>query len=111
MKGYLVTFYTEQNRRHQGHPLHEWLLTLAKNLNLRGATVIAAIQGVDHHGHFHSAHFFDLAEQPIQIQFALTRDEVDRLFSRLDHEEIALFYVKSEVEFGTIGTIPEENAS
>jgi len=72
MQGYQVTFLTQQNRRYQGHALGDWLVELAKELGLRGATLSTAIEGFGHTGRLHSAHFFELAEQPVEVRFALT---------------------------------------
>lgn len=104
MTGYQITFFTQQDREHHGRRMGEWLLGLAKELHLRGATLSAAIEGVDHTGRVHSAHFFELADQPLTIVFILTADEADRLFSRLEAENVRLFYVKVPVEFGTTGS-------
>lgn len=103
MKGFLVTFYTRQDQR-QGHvPLHEWLMTEAKALGIRGSTAVAAAEGYDHRGRFHSAHFFELADQPIEVQVALTPDQAEDLFDRLRQAKVEVFYVRSEVEFGRLG--------
>jgi uncharacterized protein len=103
MNGYQISFFTQQNRRHQGKPLADWLLHLARDLKLRGATIIPGTEGFGHHGRIHSAHFFELADQPLEILIAATEAEAERLFERLRAENVQLFYVKSPVEFGTIG--------
>jgi hypothetical protein len=51
----------------------------------------------------HSAHFFELADQPVEVVMAVTEDESARLFARLQAEGVHLFYVKAPVEFGEIG--------
>jgi len=104
MIGYQVTFYTQQDRRHEGKPLGDWLLRLANEMGLRGATLMAASEGIGHHHRVHSAHFFELADQPISVVMALTHEEFQRLFARLEAERLELFYVKTEVEFGVTGT-------
>lgn len=103
MQGYLITFFTELNRRHQGKQIHEWLLALAQQLHLRGVTISAASTGLDHAGHIHSASFFELADQPVKIQFVLSPQEADVLFSHIQQEQLQLFYVKVPAEFGTLG--------
>ncbi len=103
MNGYLVTFYTQLNQRYQGKQLHEWLLKLSKEMHFSGATVIHGFEGIDHKGQFHSASFFDLVDEPMQIQFALSELETEQLFDRLNHEELSIFYVKIPVEYGMIG--------
>ncbi len=103
MKGYQVSFVTVQNHRHRGKPVAEWLVQLAIELGLRGATVIPAAEGFGHHKRIHSAHFFELADQPIEVVMAVTEEECDRLFARLEAERVQVFYVKAPVEFGVLG--------
>ena len=103
MNGYQVTFFTQQDHRHKGKPMGDWLVHLARELGLRGATLVAAGEGFGHHGRIHSAHFFELTDQPLEVVMALTVEETDRLFARLNAEGVHLFYVKVAVEFGTLG--------
>jgi PII-like signaling protein len=103
MQGYQITFFTQQNHRHKGKPLADWLVHLAQEMGLRGATLIPGGEGFGHHGRIHSAHFFELADQPQEVLMAATAEETDRLFERLKTEGVQIFYVKTPVEFGTIG--------
>ena len=103
MIGYQITFFTQQNHRHKGKPVGEWLVHLAKDMGLRGATLRAGGEGFGHHRRIHSAHFFELADQPVEVVMAINQDEADRLFERLKAEGVHLFYVKTAVEFGTLG--------
>jgi uncharacterized protein len=103
MQGYQVTFFTQQDHRHKGKPVGEWLVQLAKEMGLRGATLLAGGEGFGRHGRLHSAHFFELADQPVEVTLALSEDETRRLFERIDAEGVQLFYVKTAVEFGMLG--------
>ena len=103
MKGYQISFFTVQNHRHAGQPIFHWLMHVARELKLRGATLIPASEGFGHHGRMHSAHFFELVDQPVEIVMAVTEDECDRLFTRLRDEGVHLCYVKTEAEFGMLG--------
>ena len=103
MNGYQITFFTQQDRRHHGKPLADWLLELAEEMDFRGATLIPATEGIGHHHRVHSARFFELSDQPIAVVMALTRDEADQLFERLRTEGVKVFYVKTAVEFGFFG--------
>jgi len=103
MNGFQITFYTQQNRRHRGRPLPDWLLELAAELGLRGASVFAASEGLGHHHRIHAAHFFDITDQPMSVVMALTGEECERLFARLRNEDVELFYVKAAIEFGVLG--------
>ncbi len=103
MQGFQVTFFTQQDRRIHGVPLSEWLLRAAQSLGIRGGTVIPASLGLGHHGKLHSAHFFELADQPQEVIFAVTQQEVDQLFALLMQQPGRIFYVKTPVEFGALG--------
>lgn len=103
MNGYQITFFTEQNRRHQGRPIGDWLIETAKEMRLHGATLQTAVEGFGRSGRIHSAHFFELADQPVEFVTIVTADEADRLFARLRAEQVPLFYVKTPVEFGMLG--------
>jgi len=103
MQGYQLTFFTQQDRKHLHEPLAEWIMAEAKRLGICGATLTAASQGFGHHGRLHSVHFLDLADQPIEITMAVTEEELVRLFARLREEHVHVFYVKSPIEFGTLG--------
>ena len=103
MNGYQITFFTQQNRLHNGKPVAEWLIHLAGELGLRGATLIPASEGIDHHHRIHSSHFFELSDQPLSVVMVITLEEANQLFQRLHQEEVYLFYAKIAVEYGIIG--------
>ncbi len=103
MNGYQITFFTHQDRRHNGMQISDWLHQLVQELGLRGASVHAGGESFARGGRVHSAHFFELADQPIEVLMAVTTEEATRLFDRLKKEDVHLFYVKTAVEFGVIG--------
>ncbi len=106
MKGYQITFFSVQDRRHKGKPVADWLVHLAKEMGLRGVTLIPASEGFGRHRRIHSTHFFELTDQPIEVMMAVSEEESQRLFDRLRKEDVHLFYVKSAVEFGVLGETP-----
>ena len=81
----------------------EWLMLAARDLGVRGATVVAGSEGFGQHRRIHSAHFFELADQPQEVMMAVSEDEADRLFAYLKEEAVHLFYVKTPIEFGILG--------
>ncbi len=103
MHGYQLTFFTQQSRKHNGLPLGEWLLQEARKLGIRGATLTAANQGFGHDGKLHSAHFFELSDQPIEVIMALSETDAERMFARLYEEKINVFFVKTPIEYGMSG--------
>lgn len=103
MQGYQLSFFTQQDRRHGALPLGEWLLQEARRLGIRGATLSPASQGFGHDHVLHAAHFFELADRPLQITMAVSTDEAEALLRRLAEEKLRIFYTKTPVEFGFTG--------
>ncbi|KVX69098.1 hypothetical protein WT34_24290 [Burkholderia stagnalis] len=103
MQGYQLTFYTEQNRKHGHQAVCEWLLKFAEQHGASGGTLVTGAQGFDHSGKFHSAGFFELADQPVAVTVSVEEPAYQRLMSALADEDVNLSYVKIPVEFGRIG--------
>jgi len=103
MQGFQLTFFTEEGRRHANKPVHAWLLELARSLGITGITTRVGAQGIGRDGRLHSAHFIELADQPVEVTMALSPAQCTALFHRLEAEQANLFYVKTPVEFGVVG--------
>lgn len=101
MKGFQITFFTEQNRKHGHQQLAEWLMDFARENGVTGATMTSGAESFGATGRMHSAHFFELADQPIAVTMAVDESTFNQLFNGLKKEKVSLFYVKSEVEFGS----------
>jgi len=106
MNGYQITFFTIQGHRHKGKPVGDWLVHLAQDMGLAGATLLSAGEGFGHHRRMHSARFIELTEQPQEVVMIVTTEEADRLFERLENEGIRLFYSRTPAEFGMLGDRP-----
>ncbi len=102
-KGLQLTFFTQQDRRHGSMPLGEWLIQEGRKLGVAGATLIIASEGFSQGRKLHSAHFFELADQPIEVLMALSTADAQRLFARLREENIKVFYLQTPIEFGMTG--------
>ncbi|NCT84117.1 MAG: DUF190 domain-containing protein [Comamonadaceae bacterium] len=103
MNGFQLTFFTQQGQ-HQGHQaMDRWLIELARSLGV-GATSTAGVEGVGHNGRLHSAHFIELADQPIEVTMVASQEQAERLLASVSTEVDQLFYVKVPVVFGRIGT-------
>lgn len=103
MQGFQLTFFTQQDRRHGGKPLGEWLVEEARRQGIGGATLLTGAEGFGHGGKIHSAHFFELADQPVEVTMAVSESEAERFFARLGEEGVKVFYVKAPIEYGTTG--------
>lgn len=106
MHGYQLTFFTQQDRRHRGQSLAQWLIEEARNIGISGATLIPATEGFGHDRKMRSAHFFELADQPLEVTMAVSEVDAERLFQRLHDEAVNIFYVKTPIEFGMTGDLP-----
>ena len=104
MHGFRLSFFTQQGRTHGMLSISEWLLKEAKELGIKGATVNVAQGGYGRDGKYRSARFFDIAEQPMEVQLAVNTEECERLFARIEKENLEIFYMKIPIEFGTTGS-------
>jgi len=89
MHGYQLTFFTQQDRKHHGLLLAQWLPEGARIIGISGATLIQAAEG--------SAHFLELAEQQ-EVTMAGCEADATRLFAWLKEE--------GNIEFGMTGDLP-----
>lgn len=103
MNGYQLTFFTQQDRKHDHMALGEWLVQAAQKLGIRGATLTVAVEGFGHDRKLHSAHFFELTDQPVEVTMAVNEQEAECMFTHLNQASINVFYVKIPIEFGMTG--------
>lgn len=100
MKGYQISFFTQQDRKVKGMTVSEFIIGNANKIGIRGGTVITGSQGFGRDGKIRSVHFFDLVEQPLEITFAVTDDEKEVLYRMLDENGIDIFFIQTPIEFG-----------
>lgn len=105
MKGFQLEFFMEYDKRYGHQPLHEWLLGLARAQGIAGATVFMGSMGFGHHSRMHSAHFFELADQPVLVTMVVTESESVKLFEIIEKENVHIFFVSMPVEFGSVGKL------
>ncbi len=100
--GYQITFFTLQSRRHDGMPIADWLEEIAQQAGISGVTVTNAAKGLGHDGTWHSASFFELADQPIEIIIITDEQSCITFFTLLEVHAPKIFYTKTAIEYGTI---------
>ena len=105
MQGFQVTFFTEEGRHHGHQQGHVWLMEVAQSIGITGITTAMGVQGIGRDGKLHSAHFFELTDQPVEVTMALSPQQCSALFERLEQEKANVFYVKAPVEFGVLGKV------
>lgn len=106
MKGFQITIMTEQNRRIEHQQAMEWLMQLAAELGISGATVFSGVESFGGDGRRHSARFFELTDQPVEFVVAVTDDQANRFIDRINRTDTRLFYIKTPIEFGELGARP-----
>jgi PII-like signaling protein len=107
MNGIYLKFYVQEKRHHHGILAYEWLLEQAKKLGIHGGSAFRAIAGYGRHGKLHEEHFFELAgDVSVEVGFALTDEEGQRLLDHLANEKLKLFYIKVPLEMGVVGDEP-----
>jgi PII-like signaling protein len=103
MKGYQISLFAEQNRRIEHKQAMEWLLHLAKELGISGCTTFSGVESFGADGRRHSARFFELADQPMEMVMAVTEEQAERLFERIEAMDTKIFYIKTPIEYGQLG--------
>ena len=104
MEGCCLVFFVPEDRRVRGRAAYDWLLETARDLGIAGGSAFRGIAGYGRHGVFHEEHFFELAgDLPVQVLFALSDPDADRLLARLRREEVQLVYMRTPAQFGTVG--------
>ena len=108
MQGFQVTFFTEEGRHHGRKLVHVWLMEVARSLGIKGITTTVGVQGIGRDGRLHSAHFIELSDQPVEVTMALSPQQCEALFARLEEDKANIFYVKTPVEFGIVGRAADD---
>ena len=104
MRGTYLRFYVQENRKHHGILVYEWLLETAKKAGIHGGSAFRAIAGFGRHGVLHEQHFFELAgDLTVEVEFLLSDEQAATLLEALTREHVSLFYAKSPAEFGVLG--------
>ena len=107
MQGVYLKFYVQEKRRHHGILAYEWLLEAAKKQGIHGGSAFRAIAGFGRHGKLHEEHFFELAgDVSVEVGFALTEEEAQKLLAYLAGEKLRMFYFKVPLEMGVVGEEP-----
>jgi PII-like signaling protein len=103
-KGVLLRIFVLEGQRHHGQLLYDWLLRSARAMGISGGAAFREIAGYGRHERLHEHSFFELAgDLPVEVAFATTEEDCQKLLDLLTRERLSLFYIKSPCEFGRIG--------
>ncbi|MDX1802376.1 MAG: DUF190 domain-containing protein [Marinobacter sp.] len=101
--GYEIIFIAPQNRRHEGTRVIELVIDKAHELGIRQYTKRMDSEGQGQHGKMHSAHFFELADQPVEVVFVLDERLGGQLMDAVEATGAHVFCIRKPVEFGEFG--------
>lgn len=101
----MLRLFTEEDHKHNGTLVYEWLLELGRELGIPGGSAFRAVAGFGHHGRMHENTFFELAGKlPVEVMFAAAPEQADALLARVAAEGLHLFYIRSQAATGTTGS-------
>jgi len=102
--GYEVIFITPQNRRYKGKWVTEWIVKLAHEAGVDRMTKRMDSEGQGVEGHKHSAHFFELADQPVEIMFVVDENTAEKLIEAVRATGMPVFLIRKKVEYVDLGS-------
>ena len=85
MKGNTLRFYVQEERRHGGKLLYEWLLEAARNAGIEEGSAFRTIAGSG-------------------VEFVVTMEQAMKLLELVKRERLQLFYAISPAELGAPGS-------
>jgi hypothetical protein len=104
MNAVMLRLFTEEDHKHKGKLVYEWLMETGRELGIPGGSAFRALAGYGHHGRIHEDSFFELAGKlPVEVMFAANAEQVEALLSRISSEGLRLFFIRTVAETGTTG--------
>ena len=84
-KGSLLRIFVGESDRHDGRPLHEWIVAEAQRQGLAGATVLRGLSGFGAKSRLHTASILRLStDLPIVIEIVDTREKIEGFLPIVD---------------------------
>ncbi|HAV24452.1 MAG: hypothetical protein A2X67_10505 [Ignavibacteria bacterium GWA2_55_11] len=77
-EGVLLRILIGESDRHEGKPLHEWIVVQAREHGLAGATVLRGLEGFGAHSRLHTAKVLRLStDLPIVIEIVDSAEKIE----------------------------------
>lgn len=112
-EGHLLRIFIGESDRHQGQPLHEWIVRTAREHGLAGATVVRGLEGFGAHSRLHTAKILRLSmDLPIIVEIVDTIDKIDAFLPLIDAavQEGLATVEKVDIRFYRSGADPKGEA-
>lgn len=84
-EGCLLRIFIGESDRHEGKPLHEWIVLTAREQGLAGATVLRGMMGYGAHSRMHTSKIERLSlDLPIVVEIVDVREKVEAFLALID---------------------------
>jgi PII-like signaling protein len=84
-QGKLLRIFIGENDRHEGLPLHEWIVRQARENGLAGATVLRGLEGYGAHSRLHKAKILRLSSDlPLVVEIVDTEEKIQSFLPLID---------------------------
>jgi PII-like signaling protein len=81
----LLRIFIGESDKHDGKPLYQWLIEMARQEKIRGATVIRGILGFGPASHVHTTHILRLSQDlPIIVEIVDSQENIDRILPSIE---------------------------
>ena len=101
--GWELIFMAPRSRRHAGEPVLNAVVRLAAQQGLTHYTRRTDAEGSGISGRVHSAHFFDLADEPEELTLVATRTRAAALLHAVEQADLEVFVLRREIEYAQLG--------
>jgi PII-like signaling protein len=83
--GKLLRIFLGEGDKHEGAPLHEWIVRKAREEGLAGATVLRGLEGFGSHSQLHTAKVLRLStDLPVVVEIVDTAEKIEAFLPLLD---------------------------
>lgn len=103
MKGFEAIFIAPRSRRHDGQPVLDALVELARSQGIERMTRREDAEGAGNNGHTHSAHFFEQTDEPQELMFVLDGGEADKLMRAVEEAGMHVFCLRRQIDYWQYG--------
>jgi PII-like signaling protein len=84
--GQLLRIFIGESDRYDGKPLYEWLVILAKEQGLAGATVLRGLMGFGANSRIHTSKILRLSlDLPIVVEIVDSPEKINGYLQRIEH--------------------------
>ncbi|MBI4825866.1 MAG: DUF190 domain-containing protein [Nitrospirae bacterium] len=83
--GHLLRIFIGESDKHEGIPLYEWIVRMARESGLAGATVLRGLEGFGAHSRLHTAKILRLSSDlPIVVELIDTAEKIEEFLPMID---------------------------